>query len=434
MSMLRHVSARSRLLLPIGAAAVVAVVVLAVIVVVSVVRSGNVTTQPPVLHLTSVAIGSAGLPAQSAAGISNKGGAPDRSPGGSGWRLEGTLPGGPSSGRVNILPAGAATRAFVSALARALGMSGEPQHLTGGWYLVSGTTELSVSELAGRHWTFSNHGCIAGPVLDPANGTACAVATSVPPLPVTSNAGAAPGSISVNPPPAAAPPVTVAPASPVPQNVARRLAGPVLQAVGVNPDAGRVDTEGDGRSVVFSPEVAGSTVVGLETRVSVDGHGQIVDASGWLATPTQGPAYPLISARQAYDQLLAQPQPMMGLAMAPCRIIPGTSGCAPTPDRVVTGATLGLTQAYSTDRGVLLVPAWLFQVRGETTPVAVVAVEPAFLGVPDQPSAGGGLTTGTEPGSIGGASGTNGSTMNPGPPTRVEPGGPATAQATKLAR
>jgi len=434
MSTLRHVSARSRWLLPMGAAAVVAVVVLAVIVVVSVVRGGNATTQPPVLHLTSVAVGSAGLPAQSAAGIANNGGAPDRSPSGSGWRLEGTLPGGPSSGRVNFLPAGTATRAFVSTLARALGMSGEPQHLTGGWYLVSGTTELSVSELAGQHWTYSNHGCIAGPVLDPATGTACAVATSVPPLPVTPNAGAAPGSIGVNPPPAAAPPVTVAPPSPVPQNVARRLASPVLQAVGVNPDAGRVDTEGGGRSVVFSPEVAGSTVVGLETRVSVDEHGQIVDASGWLATPTQGPAYPLISARAAYDQLLAQPQPMMGLAMAPCRIIPGTSGCAPTPDRVVTGATLGLTQAYSTDRGILLVPAWLFGVRGETTPIAAVAVEPAFLGLPDQPSAGGGLTTGSGPGSIGGASRTNGSTMNTGPPTRVEPGGPVTAQATKPAR
>jgi hypothetical protein len=434
MSTLRHVSARSRWLLPVGAAAVVAVVVVAVILVMSVVRGGKATTQPPVLHLTSVAAGSAGLPAQSAAGISNKGGAPGSSPGGSGWRLEGTLPGGPSSGQVNFLPTGAATRAFVSALARALGMTGEPRHLTGGWYLVSGTTELSVSELAGRHWTYSNHGCIAGPVLDPTTGTACAVATPVPPIPVTPNASGAPSSTGVNPPPAAAPPVPVAPPSPVPENVARRLAGQVLQAVGVNPDAGRVDTVGGERSVVFSPQVAGLTVVGLETRVSVDEHGKIVDASGWLATPAQGPAYPLISARQAYDQLLQQPQPMMGLAMAPCRIVPGTSGCAPTPDRVVTGATLGLTQAYSTDRGILLVPAWLFRVRGEPTPIAVVAVEQAFLGVPGQPSAGAGPTTGSEPGSIGGANGTNGSTMTTGPPTRVEPGGPATAQATKPAR
>ncbi|MEP7192835.1 MAG: hypothetical protein ABI903_08205, partial [Actinomycetota bacterium] len=204
-------SARARGLLPIGAAAVVAVVVLAVIVAASVVRGGDVTTEPPVLHLTSVAAGSAGLPALSAAGISKKDGAEGRSPSGSGWRLEGTLPGGPSSGRVGSLPAGAATRTLVSTLARALGMSGDPQHMASGWYLVSGTTELSVSELPGRRWTFSNHGCIAGPVLDPATGTACAVARSVPPLPVSPNAGAAPGSVGVNPPPAAAPPVAAPP-------------------------------------------------------------------------------------------------------------------------------------------------------------------------------------------------------------------------------
>jgi len=431
MSMLRHVSARSRWLLPVVAAATVVALVAAVVVVVSVLRGRNTTLQPPILHLTSVAGGSRSLPSNAAAATSTRGGAPGVTPGGSpsgsGWRLEGTLPDGPSSGRIHVLSAGAATSEFVSTLASSLGMGGQPDHLNGGWYLVSGTTELSVSELAGRQWTYSNHGCIAGPVLDPATGTACAVATSVPPLPVTPNAGAALGSMGVNPPSAAAPPGAVAPPSaiappatvaqpvPVPEDVARRLARPVLQAVGVNPDAVRVDTAGGQRNVVFSPQVEGSVVLGLETRVSVDERGQIVDASGWLATPTRGPAYPLISAREAYDQLLQQPQPMMGLAMAPCRIVPGTSGCAPTPDRVVTGATLGLTTAYSTDRGILLVPAWLFQVRGEPSPMAVVAVEQAFLGAPDQPSPGGGPTTG---------SGTTGS----------EPGSPATPPATKPAR
>jgi hypothetical protein len=34
----------------------------------------------------------------------------------------------------------------------------------------------------------------------------------------------------------------------------------------------------------------------------------------------------------------------------------------------VTGAVLGLTQAYPTNHGILLVPAWPFQVRGEPTP------------------------------------------------------------------
>jgi hypothetical protein len=407
--------ARSRWLLPAGAAAAVAVLV-AVVAIVSAVN-GNGPAQPPVLHLASVAGGSVGLPASAAAGVSDKsgtsgkGGAPVSGARGSGWRLEGTLPTGPSTGRVYLLPAGASTRSFVSTLARALGMSGEPQHLKDGWYLVSGTTELSVSELAGRHWTYSNHGCIAGSVLDPQTGVACAVAKPLPSTPV-------------------AQPIPVA------ENVARRLARPVLEAIGVNPDAARVDTEGGQQSVVLVPEVGGSTVVGLETRVSVDEQGQVVDGSGWLATPTAAAAYPLISARQGYDQLLQQPQPMMALGM-PCRIVPGTQGCAPIPDRVVTGATLGLTQAYGTDRGILLVPAWLFHVRGQSTPVAVVAVQRSFLGQPEQPAPGGGPTiggqpgrVGSEPGSVGGGGAPNGSTEVTGAPTQVEQGGPAMAPAT----
>ena len=366
--------ARSRWLLPLAAVAAVAVVV-AVVGLISGVDSSS-PTRPPVLHLANVAGGSVGLSNASAAGGSDKngssgnGGAPVSGARGSGWRLGGTLPTGPSTGRVHLLPAGASTPSFVSTLARALGMSGEPQHLKGGWYLISGTTELSVSELAGRHWIYSNHGCVAGPVLDPQTGTGCAVAKSSPPVPVAQPA-------------------------PFAENAARRLARPVLEAVGVNPDEAKVDTDGGQPSVVLSPEVGGATVLGLETRVSVDEQGQIVDAFGWLATARSDATYPLISARQGYDQLLQQP--MMALGM-PCRILQGTQGCAPTPDRVVTGATLGLTLAYSTDRGILLVPAWLYHVRGQSTPVAVVAVQRAFLGQPEPPSPVGGPAVGSRPG------------------------------------
>ena len=413
MTSLPQAPSRSRWLLPLAAAA--AVVVVVAVVGVASLAGTNSPTQPPVLHLASVAGGSLGLPVSSPAGASDFGvtpemrGAPAKGGGsviggrGSGWRLQGTLPSGPSSGRAYVLAAGDSTSSFVRTLAAALGMRGEPQHLKGGWYLVSGTTELSVSELAGRHWTYSNHGCIAGPVLDPQTGAACAVAQSSPPAPASvkpdaggvypprtvaaPDPGGAPGGSGVNSPPTFESPVPVATPIPIPEN-ARRLTRRVLEAVGVNPDAAKIDTEGGQRSVAFSPEVAGSTVLGLETRVSVDEQGQIVDASGWLAAPTGAAAYPLISARQGYDQLLQQPQPMMALAL-PCRIVPGAHECAPTPDRVVTGATLGLTQAYSTDRGILLVPAWLFHVRGQSTPVAVVAVQRAFLGQPDQPSTGG---------------------------------------------
>jgi hypothetical protein len=80
------------------------------------------------------------------------------------------------------------------------------------------------------------------------------------------------------------------------------------------------------------------------------------------------------------------------------------------------------------------VPAWLFQVRGEPTPVAVVAVEAAFLGVPQQPFAGSAATTGSQPGRIGGGSGTNAGTGNTGAPTQLKPSGPTTGPATKPAQ
>lgn len=166
MSTLRRGFARSRRLLPVIIAATVVAVVDAVG---FAVHGGHDPTRPgpPVPYLTGVAKRTLGLPAGAASGGPDASGTASGNPSGSGWRLDGTLPAGPSSARVHLLPAGAITGAFVSALVHALGMRGEPQHLNAGWYLVSGATELSVSELAGRHWTYSNHGCIAGPVLDP---------------------------------------------------------------------------------------------------------------------------------------------------------------------------------------------------------------------------------------------------------------------------
>jgi hypothetical protein len=316
-------------------------------------------------------------------------------------------------------------------------MKGEPKHLSGGWYLLSGTTELSVSELAGRRWTYSNHGCIAGPVLDPQTGTACAVAQSAPPIPPAAGTNGAPGGTGFSPPSTASSPVPVPQPPPVPENVARSLARPVFDAVRVSAEAARVDTAGGQRSIVFSPQMAGLRVFGLETRVSVDQQGEIVDASGWLATPTASSMYPLISAGQAFDQLRQQPQPMMALGMA-CRSISDRPGCSPTPDRVVTGATLGLTQAYSSNRGILLVPAWLFQVRGDPTPVAVIAVEAAFLGEPNQPSPQGQPAAGNQPGSIGAGGGGGGGaidgTQNTGAPIQVAPAGPSSTPTQTPAR
>jgi hypothetical protein len=416
--------------MPVGACAGVIAVVVAVVFGVSAARGGHNLGRPPVLHLASIAGESPGLSATVAAAASGTVGSPASGRGGSGWRLEGELPEGPSFGQIHLLPAGGTTRSFVSALANSLGMSGQPQHLSNGWYLVSGSTELSVSDLSGRRWTYSNHGCLAGPVLNPQMGAVCAVAQSAPPIPPITSANSAPGSSGLNASPTASPPVPAPEPATVPENIARRAARPVLAAVGVNPASARVETAGGQCSVVFSPEVAGSTVLGLQTRVSMDEHAQIVDASGWLAISTTGSTYPLISARQAYNLLLARPRPMI-LSSMPCRVMAGTQGCVPTPNRVITGARLGLTQAYSADRGILLVPAWLFQVRGDPTPLAVVAVQGAYLGDPEGPAPGGIPMPGSIPGNIGGASRTNDSTQNTQPPAQVGQIGAGTAPATK---
>jgi hypothetical protein len=327
------------------------------------------------------------------------------------------------------VPAGPQTRAFVINLARALAMTGQPQQLTGGWYLVSGSTELSVSERPGGHWVYSNHGCIAGPVLDPAAGVGCAVANAMPPVPPEPAAPGAPGAPGKSAPGAggikarttSSPPVPLPTPTPVPENVARSIARPVLAAVGINPDAARVQSAGGQTRVIFSPTVAGLSVLGLESSLSIDEHGQIVDATGWMATSTTGRTYPLISARQAYNQLLRQPQPMMALAM-PCRIVAGTRGCLPAPDRVVSGATLGLIQASTTDQAILLVPAWLFHLRGEPTPMAIVAVDGAYLVDSGPIPPDGNVATGSSPASAGGGSGTSSSTAITGGPTQVSAG------------
>ena len=425
MNALPHTSGLSPWLLPVAASAGVVALVVAVVFGVSAARSRNDRSYPPVLHLASVAGMSLDVPATVSAGPSGPGGTPGGNAGGPGWRLEGKLPIGPSSGQVHLLPAGAATRDVVRTLAASLGMRGQPRHLKDGWYLISGTTELSVSELAGRHWTYSNHSCITGPALDPQLGAACAVAQSAPPLAAEPSAGGTAGS-SLPAPSTVSPPVPSSGLAPIAENIARTVARPVLLAAGVSPDSASVETQDATRSVVFSSEVDGLTVLGLQTRVSVDAHGQIADASGWLAASTMGSTYPLISARQGYDQLLAQPQPMLSSTL--CRIVPGSHGCAPIPDRVITAATLGLTLAYSTDGDALLVPAWLFQVRSDPTPVEVLAVKGAYLGEPK--AAGDTPTTGSVPGKIGWSNGTTGTAQNTGAPTVMGQSGVPAAPAT----
>jgi hypothetical protein len=109
----------------------------------------------------------------------------------------------------------------------------------------------------------------------------------------------------------------------------------------------------------------------------------------------------------------------------------------------VTGATLGLQLSYegtgSNGQGSeVLVPAWFFTIEGETTPTAIVAIDPAFLGTPDidpgftgssgSAGSGGGGTGGG--GTVGSATAQPGS-VGPGSGTSPLPPQPATVPPAK---
>lgn len=366
-----------------------------------VVQSGG-SDGPPRLRLTGVAAGSLGQSGSEPALGAPVGGGSGRGE----WKLVGDLPQGPSAAPVHRLPAGDSSPAFVDRLAVALRISEAPRHLDGGWYAVQDKRELSVSERAGRSWLYADHGCLAGPVLDPRSGTACAVAepadTAVPePAP-------SPGSAAPRPNPSAAPTPR-----PVSEQDARRVARPVLEAVGLDPSSARLETAGERQILIVRPRVADSPVIGLDTRIVVGADSSVEDASGWLAQPQRGDDYPVISAREAFDQLSNQPQPM--LPEMPCEIPPGATACPAPPDREVTGARLGLVQAHEGNDGTLLVPAWLFDVRGQSEPAVVLAVAPDHLGDPEEPASGG-----TSPGGSGGGT-SGGSGIATADPSQVEP-------------
>jgi hypothetical protein len=145
-------------------------------------------------------------------------------------------------------------------------------------------------------------------------------------------------------------------------------------------------------------------------------------ASGWLQRGTSGPAYPLVTARAAYDTLVRTPLPMPLMA-CPEPVPPGMDTVTCGGPVSVTGARLGLSLQDSQD-GLLLVPAWLFDVAGSPQPLAELAVEPRLLRT--APAAGG--SSGVSIGSAGTASAAPG-----GPATGVPPNGSRFTSVTRAA-
>jgi hypothetical protein len=345
---------------------------------------GGAAGDPPLLRIGSPG---ATVSAADAATHSGLGGA---------ITLDGTLPTGPERGSVRRFGTDRIPEQRVRELAAALGVDADPVRRAHGWEVEAADGAVLRVRDGDGEWSFSRAGleCPAYLVdIESEQGSATVSCAS--------------GGSSTDDP---------APAVPVPDDRAALAAAvPVLAVAGLA-DSARVParTGGPARTVVADPVVAGLRTSGLRTVVDVDREG-VLGGHGRLGTTTEGATYPLVSARAAYDGLAGAPRPLLP-ELACLESKDGRTVCPEPTPLVVTGATLGLELAYE-DGAALLVPAWLFDVRGSDEPLAAVAVEPRFLadsepgtGATAQPGAG------SAPGSGGAA--------DPGAPAQPAPDGP----------
>ena len=307
------------------------------------------------------------------------------------------LPVGPSRGQVRDLPAGAATEEQVVRLAAALGVDGPAERADDRWQVAAGGTVLVVSDTAGTPWQLST------PAGDP---------------PVLTLPGAPDASVSSPGGPSRATPGLRA---------VTRAASQVLAAIGLRGAEVRFGAGPGTRDVVAAPVVDRLPTAGMDTWLRYGPGARLIGAAGWLGTPAAaGQWYPLIPAEEALATLPAGPE-----IAVEC----GSPMCGP---RVVVGARPGLLLRQAAGAAVVLVPAWLFTLRGGGAPLAAIAVDPDFLTrtapEPDRsaaPPPGPGASVDPAPGTVDpgaadsqaddGAAGSNGSTGAGGPPASPRP-------------
>ena len=368
---------------------------------------------------------------------------------GTGYTLTGTLPAGQSDDApAYTLPKGPADADVVAALAQAL-HAGTPVRDGDGWRAGG----LFVSGDAGQSWWFAP--CAADQPVSPDVRVGCAVA--VPGTVEGSAGGSAPNTGSATAPdtpvaspgtgsgttttsdgtttysetkPFQAPQATPAPSpgtassgadapppapqaspgaepDPMSKDAVRTAVKPVFDALSLKLTDARVEGWPYGGSATLTPTVGGLEAYGLQTSVQVDRDGKVQSANGWLGHPDKGDSYPLVTAQAAYDDL----PPMMTTML--CPVGPDGKGCGTPQPAEVTGAHLGLMLSALADGGQALVPAWLFEIKGWTDPLPVVAVQAKYLPSPEPAPRDDPATVKPEPG---------GGAVPPAPPASTDPG------------
>ncbi len=341
------------------------------------------------------------------------------------------LAGQPTQGPAYDVVRGDVSAARLTALAKALGVTGEVRSDAEGWVVGDGDRVLRVYRQPGTHWYVgpdkgAGRPVDGGPaVSDPAApqtaaaepGTA-APATAAPATPPTvppdepkptagpddpvssdTDPGCKPvpegGTVCAEPVPCPVPPPGAEPAPcdaprPLPEptkppqpsdDEARAAAQRVFDAAGLSGAAISLNDAWIGKEVVAAPVVGGLPTVGFETRVTVVADGSVEYASGFLGGTEAAGDYPLLAPRDAVKR---------GGAYGPVRALgdyacPESEPC-PTPEpREATGLRLGLQfmTSYDGTEAAYLAPAWLLRFAGSAWEEPVLALPDEFIDSPD---------------------------------------------------
>jgi hypothetical protein len=351
--------------------------------------------EPPVLH-----VGLDGSQGMDAAKLSSGSGS-----GSGAYRVEGVLPDTPShASTYRVAPADGTS---VRRVAAALGLSATPRRHAHGWVVTSGGNELRMRDTG--QWSLQRLADPCPPYQidvdspDGSVGVACATV-----------------GVGVVRPKAAGAPAGGQSAPALSGDHLRKVAYPLLSALGLDPTPAAVTVATS--TVSVNPVVAGLPTTGYDSEVVIDTAG-IRAATGWAypGKPAKGDTYPLVRARDALKLFGSGPRPMMGAPAIACPVSTRSPSAMPLScggTLVVNGGRLGLELRW--DGGPIghpiLVPAWFLAVRGSDSPLVLVAVDPKYLAEPgmpttepnpaDSPSA--------VPGSTGGGSAGSGSAGPPG--------------------
>ncbi|GHG72244.1 hypothetical protein [Streptomyces griseocarneus] len=311
------------------------------------------------------------------------------------YRASGSLPDGPRTAPVH-LPEREVSSGEVAALAKALDVRGTPRLVKDTWTVGGGPDAagptLQVSRQGPGDWAYSKYG-VPG-------GTTCAH----PPGAGSGEQGSQGTSPGLDSPAPAcpsfrdgAPATDPGAAGPVSEEKAKSVVAPVFKALGQDgTKVGARAVYGAVRTVTADPRVNSTPTYGWQTSLQVGADAQVVGGSGRLQLPKKGAAYPLLTARQAMEEL-NRGAGTGRVAVGGCATaVPfrdgdggGDAPCEGKRDArepvAVTGAVFGLS-AQSVSGRQALVPSWLFTAKmpgaddkAEAVTIAQPAIDPKFI-------------------------------------------------------